>query len=118
MSSDQHEPPEHLDARAAAKWAELLPTLQERGDADQPGTLDVLTCDAHGPAGCRHRQRSTEAGPIVKGTQGAVTANPFLAVAEKAQRQLRQWGETLRITPKSRTSRKPSSRRPTRCYAS
>lgn len=109
MSSDQHEPPEHLDAQAAKKWRELLPVLHARGDAGQPGTLDALAC--YCSAWSRWLLASAEVdrlGLVIKSPQGFAVGNPFLAVAEKAQRQVRQWGAELKITPKSRSARQPA----------
>ncbi len=89
--------PEHLDDQGRRKWAEVLPVLQAHGDADQ-GTLDALA--AYCSAWSRWtgaEAKVTEQGAVVDGT-----ANPYIAIAGAAQRQLRQWSGELKLTPKTR----------------
>ena len=97
-----HEPPTHLDTIAQQKWAEVIPILQEHGDVDQ-GALDALT------AYCSAWSRWTAAeaqvnalGAVVKSPAGFPVQNPFVAIAAAAQRQMRQWGSELKLTPKAR----------------
>ena len=89
-------PPAHLDDQARAKWAEVLPIIQARGEPDQ-GTLDALACY------CQAWSRWTaaeakvnETGAVVKSPAGLAVPNPYLAVAAAAQRQMRQWATELR----------------------
>lgn len=94
--------PAHLDAVAVAKWTELFEFLP---DTNQ-GTLDALA------AYCQAWSRWTaaeakivELGAVVKSPQGFPVANPYVAIGAAAQRQMRQWGAELRLTPKSRTAK-------------
>ena len=94
-------PPKHLDEPARQKWAEILPILQARGDVDQ-AAADALACYAS--AWSRWTAAETkvaELGPVVKSPAGSAVANPFLAVAKEAQRQMRQWADVLRLLPRS-----------------
>ena len=84
--------PEHLDPAAVAKWHELAPTL----DTTQPGVADALA------AYCVAYSRWTQAeqqvgllGLVVKSPAGFAVANPYIAIAAAAQRQMRQWGDVL-----------------------
>jgi P27 family predicted phage terminase small subunit len=95
--------PEHLDEQARVKWAELLPILQDRGDELDAGTLDALSCY------CQAWSRWTAAeaqvsmlGAVVKSAAGFAIANPYVAIAAAAQRQMRQWAAELKLTPKTR----------------
>ncbi len=92
-------PPEHLDPTAVAKWRELAPML----DTAQPGVADALA------AYCMAWSRWTaaegkvsELGAVVKSAAGFAMANPYVAIAAAASRQLRQWAAELQITPKTR----------------
>ncbi len=101
-----HEPPEHLDQQARTKWSEVLPILEGRGDLDQ-GTLDALA--AYCTAWSRWTQAEQQVGTlglVVKSAAGFAVANPYLNVAKDAQRQMRQWGDVLRLT-KARGKSKP-----------
>ena len=84
--------PEHLDPVAIAKWQELAPTL----DVTQPGTADALTayCSAWSRWTAAEAQVST-LGAVVKSPAGFAVANPYIAIAAAAQRQMRQWGDVL-----------------------
>lgn len=98
-------PPKHLDKTAAKKWKEILPQL---ADLEQ-GTLDALA--AYCSAWSRWtgaESKVQELGPVVKSPQGFPVQNPYLPIAAQAQRQLRQWSGELRLTPKSRSARKPT----------
>ena len=95
-------PPKHLDADGRAKWREVLPILEERGDVDQ-GVLDALA--AYCSAWARWIEaegKAAELGPVVKSPAGFPVENPYLRVAAAAQRQLRQWGAELKLTPKAK----------------
>ncbi len=91
--------PAHLDADAKAKWTELVGTLPDQ----QQGTLDALA------AYCQAWSRWTaaeakvqELGAVVKSPQGFPAANPYVAIAQQAQRMMRQWAAELRLTPAAR----------------
>lgn len=101
--SRRPQPPKHLDADARAKWKELVGTLPDQ----EQGTLDALA--AYCAAWSRMvvaEAKVAELGAVVKSPQGFPVANPFLAVLQQERRAVRQWGETLRLTPKSRSSRR------------
>lgn len=98
-------PPRHLDARAKQKWKELVGDLP---DLEQ-GTLDALT--AYSAAWSRMidaERHVQELGTVVKSPTGFPTANPYLGILQAERRAVRQWGETLKLTPKSRGRRKAS----------
>ena len=95
--------PKQLDGPARAKWAEVMPVLQGRGAVDQ-GTADALT--AYCLAWARYAAAETalrEHGPIVKSPSGYPIQNPWLAVANKAEEQLRKWAGELGLTPASKS---------------
>ena len=101
-------PPSFLDEVATAKWREILPTLVQRGDADA-AALDALTqYSAAWERWLRAQAEIGKQGAVIQTPQGFV-ASPWVNIAEKAQRQLRQWGDVLRITP----SRKPRRKKKT-----
>lgn len=95
--------PSHLDKQAKAKWREVVVVLQLRGDDLDAGTLDALAayCVAWSQWLAAQAQVAT-LGLVVKSPAGFPAENPYLTVARKAQAALRQWGEVLGITPKSR----------------
>lgn len=97
--------PEHLDDVAKAKWAEVYPILEGRGDVNQ-GTLDALAayCSAWSRWTAAEQQVNA-LGPVVKSPAGFPVANPYAAAAAAAQRQMRQWATELQITPRSRGRR-------------
>jgi P27 family predicted phage terminase small subunit len=97
-----HKPPAHLDGEARQKWAEVLPILQARGDVDA-AALDAAAayCQAYSRWTAAEAKVS-ELGPVVKSPAGVAVQSPYLAVAAAAQRQMRQWGDALRLTPKAR----------------
>ncbi len=95
-------PPASLDAVAAAKWVEVAPILQARGDVGQ-GDLDALElyCSAWSQWTAAQTQVAT-LGMVVKTPAGFPAENPYLGIARKAQIALRQWAAELKLTPKSR----------------
>jgi P27 family predicted phage terminase small subunit len=96
-------PPRHLDQRAKAKWKELVGDLPDM----EQGTLDALT--AYAAAWSRMvdaEHKVQELGTVVKSPTGFPTANPYLAILQAERRAVRQWGETLRLTPKAKGRRK------------
>lgn len=104
--SSKTKPPAHLDEQARAKWAEVLAILDGRGDTLDAGTLDAAA------AYCQAWSRWTAAeqqvnalGAVVKSPAGFAVANPFVAIAAAASRQMRQWGDVLGL--RKRPSRKP-----------
>jgi P27 family predicted phage terminase small subunit len=101
--------PKHLDKQARAKWAEVLPILNGRGNVDQ-GTLDALAayCQAWSRWTAAEAQVNT-LGAVVKSAAGFAVANPYVAIAAAAQRQMRQWAAELRLTPKTRDKANPES---------
>ena len=100
------EPPEHLDAQARRKWAEVFPILQERGNLDA-GSLDALAayCSAWSRWTAAEQQVNT-LGTVVKSPAGFPVANPYVGIAAAAQRQMRQWGDAMGLLHKSQGRRK------------
>jgi len=95
-------PPKHLDAIAAEKWREILPLLEARGDVDQ-GSLDAAAAYCVSWATWTEAQKMVDRlGTVVKTAAGLPAVSPYVTIAEKAQRQMRQWLAELRLTPKSR----------------
>lgn len=102
-------PPEHLDEQALAKWAEVLPILEGRGDLDQ-GTLDALA--AYATAWSRWTAAEAQVstlGLVVKSPAGFPVANPYAAAAAAASRQMRQWSKVLGLTTRSRKAAEPEA---------
>jgi len=94
-----HEPPAHLDDAAADKWREIATAL----DTARPGVADALA--AYCVAWSRWtaaEQQVAVLGAVVKSPSGFPVANPYLAVAKYAQRQLRQWGDVLGLHRRNR----------------
>ncbi len=78
-------PPKHLDTIARRKWREIFPTL---ADAEQ-GTLDALT--QYCCAWSRWQQADDPADVI------------------RWSRCVRQWGCELKLTPRSKTTRRKAA---------
>jgi len=98
----KHPPPQHLDEQSRAKWSELLPILERRGDVDG-GTMDALSCYCSAWSRWTAAEaKVSELGTVVKSPAGFPVANPYVSIAAAAQRQMRQWALELRLTPKSR----------------
>ena len=99
---ESDKPPEHLDPAAVAKWREVYPTLESRGDTD-PGSLHALEryCVAASQT-AEADAKVRELGLVIKSAAGFAVENPYLAVARKAQATMRQWGSELKLTPRSR----------------
>lgn len=89
-----NQPPSHLDAAAAAKWAELAPTL----DTTQPGIADALAayCVAYSRWTAAEQQVAT-LGLVVKSPSGFPTENPYLAIVKRALIEMHRWGKELGI---------------------
>ena len=88
-------PPEHLDAQARQKWGEVFPILETCGTID-PGTLDALACYCQAWSRWTTAEQQVNAlGAVVKSPAGFAVANPYIAIAAAAQRQMRQWGDVL-----------------------
>jgi phage terminase small subunit len=97
--------PQHLDPVAAAKWQEVIELLQNRGDELDSGVLDSVACYA--AAWSRLVEAETklrELGTVIRTAAGA-GVSPYAAVQKDAARQLRQFGQALRLD-KSRQGRK------------
>ena len=98
-----NQPPEHLDGLARQKWGEVLEILDGRGDTLDAGTLDALSCYAVAWSQWTSAQAQVQQlGTVVKSPAGFAVESPYLAVARKAQAELRRWGAELKLTPRSR----------------
>ena len=98
--------PSTLDAPARRKWKEIFPILEARGDFDQAAADALTAYCAAWSQWVAANAKVAELGTIVKSPAGFPVANPYLAVAAAAQRQLRQWAGELRLTPKTRKAPK------------
>lgn len=108
MSTTGRQPPEHLDDQAAAKWAEVVAILEDRGDALDAGTLDAATAYASAYSRWRAAEKKVqELGAVVKSPAGFAVENPYVGIARKAEIAMRQWAGELRLTPKTRGKTKP-----------
>ena len=85
------DPPKHLDKIGRAKWRELLPILEARGDVD-PAAVDLLTCYCQAWA--------------------ALLGSDDDAAKIRWMRALRQLAAELRLSPKSRTVKPKDDRDP------
>lgn len=95
------EPPDHLDAEARAKFAEMAQLLARHGvmtelDAGALARYVVI----------RRRWLEAEAevkrrGPVVKTANDNIIQNPFLAVANKCLAQMAQIESEFGLTPSS-----------------
>ena len=102
-------PPAHLDEAAKQKWAELAPILQERGDVGQ-GTLDALAAYCVAWSQWTAAQaKVAELGPVIKSAAGFAVVSPYVTVAAQAERRMRQWAAELKLTPKTRGSRRKAA---------
>ncbi len=89
--------PGTLDPAGAAKWRDLVPILQGRGNVSA-GDLTALECLCAAWQLWRAAQAQIADGGLVADGK----ENPFLGIARKAQVAVRQWAAELRLTPKSR----------------
>jgi P27 family predicted phage terminase small subunit len=108
-------PPEHLTPAALAEWKRIAPELHELGLLTE---LDRAALAAY----CQTYARWTEAeadvakvGRLVRTNAGEAVANPNLAIADRALKQMHQFVAEFGMSPSSRTrvsatkSRGPSS---------
>jgi P27 family predicted phage terminase small subunit len=103
-------PPAHLDGQARAKFREVARLLEQRGDALDNATLDLVV--AYAAAFTRWSQAEAEiakTGAVVRSQVGAAIQNPWLAVSQAALRQVVRLAGELRLGPKTRRARKPAS---------
>jgi P27 family predicted phage terminase small subunit len=106
-------PPPYLDEAAQAKWTELLPILQARGEVDQ-GELDALAAYCSAWSQWLEGERKVkELGLVVKSPVGFAQENPYAAIARKAQTEFRRWGNELGLTPAARKKVRTLQRKPT-----
>lgn len=90
-------PPSTLDSTGAAKWRDLVPILQGRGNVSA-GDLTALECLCAAWSLWQDAQAQVADGGLVANGK----ENPVLGVSRKAQVAIRQWAAELRLTPKSR----------------
>jgi P27 family predicted phage terminase small subunit len=105
MSNRRPKPPRHLDPDAQAKWKEIVAHLPDQ----EQGTLDALAayCQAWSRM-VAAEARVAELGAVVKSPQGFPAVNPYLSVLQQERRAVRQWAAELKLTPKSRSTRRRS----------
>ena len=102
--------PEHLDAAAIAKWGEVFPILQERGDVGQ-GVADALAayCVAYSRWTAAEQQVGL-LGLVVKSPAGFAVENPYLGVSKRALIEMHRWGKELGIV--TRTAKPAKAKEP------
>lgn len=96
-------PPEHLDAEAAAKFADMAILLARHGVMTE---LDAGALARYVVIWRRWLEAEAEVkrrGPVVKTVGGNIIQNPFLAVANKCLAQMGQIESEFGLTPSSRT---------------
>jgi P27 family predicted phage terminase small subunit len=95
-------PPAHLDAEAKREWRRVAPQLYECG------LLTVLDVDALAiycaswSMWVEAEKQLEEQGLTVPGRSGTMKANPWLAVANQARRQMLAMAQEFGMTPLSR----------------
>ena len=98
----KHQPPNHLDEQSRAKWSEVFPVLETRGDLDA-GTLDALACYCVAYSQWKAATAKVdELGQVIRSAAGFAVVSPYVQVAAAAERRMRQWAAELKLTPKSR----------------
>lgn len=98
--TDLPEPPEHLTDAARTEWRRLIPYL---ADSLSPADRDTLA--AYCIAEARWAQAEAEVtklGPVVKSPAGFPVQNPWLAIADKAHRQMRRLAADLNLAERIR----------------
>jgi len=89
-------PPAHLNDAAKAKWKEIVPIISARADVEQ-GVLDCAAAYCVAWASWTDAQEKiNQLGPVVKGLSGVAQVNPYVTIAEKGLRQMRQFAQELR----------------------
>jgi P27 family predicted phage terminase small subunit len=97
------QPPKKLSAAARAFWKYYAPLLSERGILKlQDREALAVYCTAAARR-AQAEEQIAKTGEVVKSPSGYPIQNPWLAIANKAGEQMRQWGAELGITPAART---------------
>lgn len=97
-----HLPPPHLDQIAVAKWIELLVILEGRGPLDA-ATLDGLGCYAAAFSQWANATAQVkELGSVIRSPSGFAIESPFVKIAERAARAMKQWGDVLQLHRKAK----------------
>ncbi|ATQ55043.1 phage terminase small subunit P27 family [Paracoccus yeei] len=97
------DPPEHLDAEAAAKFTDMATLLARHGVMTE---LDAGALARYVVIWRRWLDAEAEVkrrGPVVKTVGGNIIQNPFLAVANKCLAQMGQIESEFGLTPSSRS---------------
>lgn len=96
-------PPPELAGAAAVEWARIAPKLQRVGLLTE---IDVQALIAYCMTWARWLEAENNVrdhGMVLAGKRGAPVLNPYVAIAARAQQQLRVWLESFGMTPSSRT---------------
>lgn len=92
------------DSVAAEEWARICPMLKQLGII---GAQDYLVlsdiCRIHARR-VMAQAKINELGPMVKGSLGAPTMNPFIKLAQECERDLRQLYRTVGLDPSGRSA--------------
>ena len=110
------EPPEELSADAQAEWERVTPMLYELGLLSQ---IDRAALTAYCVAWGRWMEAEAalkKHGVVVKSPNGFPVQSPFLAVANRAMKQVKEFLAEFGVSPSSRTrvsaSKKPAEGNP------
>jgi P27 family predicted phage terminase small subunit len=86
------DPPPHLDRAARKKWKELSAALGGMGQGDAVAAYCVAWS-----RWAKAEEEIKKLGEIVKSPSGFPVANPWLAVSDRASRDMGRWGKVLRL---------------------
>ena len=99
----KHEPPEHLNSEAKAKWLEIFGIIRGRdGDVDQAVQDGITAYAVAWSQWITSTAKVNELGLVVRSAAGFATISPYAIAAAQAERRMRQWAAELRLTPKAR----------------
>lgn len=96
--------PRHLNEEGRREWHRIVGILIEIGlytEIDRAALAGY--CQAWGDWVEAVRQVKSTGGPVVKSSGGNMYQNPYLAVANRAQVELRKWLVEFGMTPSSRS---------------
>jgi P27 family predicted phage terminase small subunit len=97
------EPPEHLTDEARLEWFRIAAELEALGLVTRPDRAALAAyCQAWG-RWVEAEENLRKFGVIVKSPNGYPMQSPFLAIANKAMEQMRQFLTEFGMTPASRS---------------
>src|SRR5487761_1876484 len=97
------DPPAALDTVEAAEWQRLLAALAAENIADQTDpVLLIAYCKAYGRWQRADQEVRQTGGEVVKSPNGFPVQNPWLSIANTAQKQMVQLAAEFGLSPTSR----------------